>query len=83
MYKLKYARKVLAFMTCSALSLGIIACYPKLTNEGSTVEAARTIAEIQEQRKANAEKIAALESQISDLEGDKNQEKQQAAYLEE
>lgn len=83
MYKLKYARKVLAFLTCSALSLGIITCYPKLTNDGSTAEAARTIAEIQEQRKANAEKIAALESQISDLEGDKNQEKQQAAYLEE
>lgn len=83
MYKLKYARKVLAFLTCSALSLGIITCYPNITNDGSKAEAARTIAEIQEQRKANAEKIAALESQISDLEGDKNYEKQQAAYLEE
>lgn len=83
MYKLKHTRKVLAFLTCSTLSLGIITCYPKITNDGSTAEAARTIAEIQEQRKANAEKIAALESQISDLEGDKNYEKQQAAYLEE
>lgn len=83
MYKLQYVRKVLAFLTCSALSLGIITSYPEFTNDGSTAEAARTIAEIQEQRKANAEKIAALESQISDLEGDKNYEKQQAAYLEE
>ncbi len=83
MYKLKYVRKVLSFLTCTALSLGIVAAYPTLTNDSDTVRAARTIAEIQEQRKANAEKIAALESQISDIEGDKNYEKQQAAYLEE
>ena len=83
MYKLKYVRKVLSFLTCTALSLGIVAAYPTLTNDADTVRAARTIAEIQEQRKANAEKIAALESQISDIEGDKNYEKQQAAYLEE
>ncbi len=83
MYKLKYVRKVLFFLTCTALSLGIVVAYPTLTNDADTVRAARTIAEIQEQRKANAEKIAALESQISDLEGDKNYEKQQAAYLEE
>ena len=83
MYKLKYVRKVLSFLTCTALSLGIVVAYPTLTNDADTVRAARTIAEIQEQRKANAEKIAALESQISDLEGDKNYEKQQAAYLEE
>ncbi len=83
MYKLKYVRKVLSFLTCTALSLGIVVAYPTLTNDADTVRAARTIAEIQEQRKANAEKIAALESQISDLEGNKNYEKQQAAYLEE
>ena len=83
MYKLKYVRKVLSFLTCTALSMGIVAAYPTLTNDADTVRAARTIAEIQEQRKANAEKIAALESQISDIEGDKNYEKQQAAYLEE
>ncbi len=83
MYKLKYVRKVLSFLTCTTLSMGIVAAYPTLTNDADTVRAARTIAEIQEQRKANAEKIAALESQISDIEGDKNYEKQQAAYLEE
>lgn len=83
MYKLKYARKVLSFLTCSVLSVGIITAYPHLSNDGTNAEAARTIAEIQEQRKANAEKIAALEDKISVLEGDKTQEKQQAAYLEE
>ncbi len=83
MYKLKFARKALAFLTCSALSLGIVASYPNLTNDANTAEAARTIGEIQEQRKANAEKIAALEEKIGGLEGEKNYEKQQQAYLEE
>lgn len=83
MYKLKFARKMLAFIACSALSLGIITSYPKLTNEGSTAEATRTIAEIQEERKINSQKIADLEAKISGIEGEKNYEKQQAAYLEE
>lgn len=83
MYKLKSARKALAFISCAALSLGIITSYPALTNDGSKAEAARTIAEIQEERKANAQKIADLEDKISNVEGEKNYEKQQAAYLEE
>ncbi len=83
MNKLKFIRKALALITCTAISLGITASFPKLTNDGSTAEAARTIGEIQEQRKANAEKIAALEEKIGGLEGEKNYEKQQQAYLEE
>lgn len=83
MNKLKFIRKALALITCTAISLGIAASFPKLTNDGSTAEAARTIGEIQEQRKANAEKIAALEEKIGGLEGEKNYEKQQQAYLEE
>ncbi|MBR5514337.1 MAG: peptidoglycan DD-metalloendopeptidase family protein [Ruminococcus sp.] len=83
MYKLKFARKALAFLTCSALSFGIVASYPNMTSDTNTAEAARTIGEIQEQRKANAEKIAALEAKIGNIEGEKNYEKQQAAYLEE
>ncbi len=83
MYRLKYARKILSFLTCSALSIGVVTACPAFTNNVDTARAARTIAEIQEQRKANAEKIAALESKIADLEGDKNYEKQQAVYLEE
>lgn len=83
MNKLKFIRKTLALITCTAISLGITSSFPKLTNDGSTAEAARTIGEIQEQRKANAEKIAALEEKIGGLEGEKNYEKQQQAYLEE
>ncbi len=83
MYYLKHVKKVLSFLTCSAISLGIIAAYPRSAEDGNYAEAAKTIAEIQEQRKKNAEKIASLENQISDLEGDKDKEKQQQAYLEE
>lgn len=81
MYSLKGTKKILSFITCSVLSLGIVASYPLLTENGDHADAAKTIAEIEEQRKANAEKIAALEEQIDGLEGDKNQEKQQQAYL--
>lgn len=83
MYYLKHVKKILSFLTCSAISLGIIAAYPKSAEDGNYAEAAKTIAEIQEQRKINSEKIAALETQITDLEGDKDKEKQQQAYFEE
>lgn len=82
MKKLKIAKRVLSFMTCSAISIGILAAYPLLTDK-SEVQAAKTLQEIQEQRKANSEKIAALENKINDLEGDKNYEKQQQEYLNE
>lgn len=83
MYYLKHVKKILSFLTCSAISLGIIAAYPKFAEDGNYAEAAKTIAEIQEQRKINSEKIATLETQITNLEGDKDKEKQQQAYYEE
>lgn len=82
MKKLKIAKKVLSFMTCAAISAGVMAAYPSFTDKGE-VQAAKTLQEIQEQRKANSEKIAALESKINDIEGDKNYEKQQQEYLNE
>ena len=83
MYRLKFAGKILSFLTCSAISLGMVLYYTPASNKMKTAQAARTIAEIQEQRKVNTEKIAALEDKISALEGNKKQEKQQAAFLEE
>lgn len=83
MYLLKKTKKVLAFITCTALSLGVLTVFPWATDNAAETYAARTIEEIQEQRKANAEKIAALESQISTLEGDKSAEEAQKAALEE
>ena len=82
MKKLKIAKKVLSFMTCAAISAGVMAAYPSFTDKGE-VQAAKTLQEIQEQRKANSEKIADLESKINDIEGDKNYEKQQQEYLNE
>lgn len=83
MLNLKIARKILAYISCTALSIGIIASYPAFTDNSGKAEAAKTIAEIEEQRKANSEKINALEQQINALEGDKNYEEQQQAYLSE
>ena len=74
MNKLYIAKKVLSGMTCSALALGIVTAYVSAPT-GSQDVSAKTIAEIQEQRKQNSEKIAALETEISGLEGDKANEK--------
>ena len=79
MYKLKTAKKILTFITCSVMTAGLITAFPSLTVNNNAQ--AKTLAEIQEQRKSNDEKIAALENQITGLEGNKEQEKQQQAYL--
>ncbi|MDE7098170.1 MAG: hypothetical protein K2O60_03390, partial [Ruminococcus sp.] len=81
MYKLRIAKKVLTFLTCSVMSMGLIALYPMSTDNNNAE--AKTIAEIQEQRKANQAKIEELELQINGLEGDKNSEQQQQNYLNE
>lgn len=69
-------------MTCAAISVGVAAAYPSFTDKGE-VQAAKTLQEIQEQRKANSEKIADLENQLKDIEGNKNYEEQQQEYLNE
>ena len=74
MKKILIAKKVLAFMTCSALSAGFITAYPSISDHTQNISA-RTIAEIQEEREANEAKIAEYENQINALEGDKNSEK--------
>ncbi len=79
MYKLKTAKKILTFITCSVMAAGLITAFPSLTVNNNAQ--AKTLAEIQEQRKANEEKISALENRITGLEGNKEQEKQHQAYL--
>ncbi|MCM1506169.1 MAG: peptidoglycan DD-metalloendopeptidase family protein [Ruminococcus flavefaciens] len=74
MKKLIIVKKILAFMTCSALSAGIVAGYPSMTDNHTDVSA-KTIAEIQEERKANEAKIAEYEAQMNSLEGDKASQK--------
>jgi murein DD-endopeptidase MepM/ murein hydrolase activator NlpD len=73
MSKLKSAKKVLSFVSCLAISLGVAAAYPAST--GTNDASAKTIAEIQQQRKENQDKIAALETEISSLQDDKDNNK--------
>ena len=82
MSKLSITKKVLAFICCSVLSVGIIAANPLAADKYQDVSAL-TMQEIEEQKKANADKIAALEGQISSLEGDKSNEEEQQSYLNE
>lgn len=72
MSNLKLTRKILSFVTCTAISLGATVLYPSIQSKDA--DAARTIAEIQEQRKANSDKIAELEYQINSLAEDKANE---------
>ena len=73
MRKLAVTKKILTFLCCTAVSVGAVAAYPAVTDRCQDASA-KTIQEIQEERKANNEKIAALQSQIDSLEGDKNNE---------
>ena len=74
MKKLIIVKKILAFVTCSAISAGIVAGYPSATDNQTDVSA-KTIAEIQEERKANEAKIAEYEAQINSLESNKASQK--------
>ncbi len=53
--------KIFAFLICSAVSAGAVDSFPSQENS------AKTIPEIQEERKQNEEKIAEYEKQISEL----------------
>ncbi|MCQ2490339.1 MAG: peptidoglycan DD-metalloendopeptidase family protein [Ruminococcus sp.] len=74
MRKLAVTRKLLSFICCTAVSVGAVAAYPAVTDRCQDVSA-KTIQEIQEERKANNEKIAALQGEIDVLEGDKQSER--------
>lgn len=73
MSNLKIFKKVLSAVLCTAVSLGVTVVYPAASPKEDV--SAKTIAEIQEQRKANQEKIQALEADINYLEGNKANEK--------
>ena len=74
MRKLTVTKKILTFLCCAAVSVGAVAAYPAVTDNCQDASA-KTIQEIQEERKANNEKIAALQQEIDSLEGDKNNER--------
>ena len=62
-------------MMCAAISAGLITAFPNFTGNSPDVSA-RTIAEIQQERDQNNEKIAEYEAMISSLEGDKQNEQE-------
>ncbi len=75
MKNLTAVKKILSFMTCAAVSVGATAFSPSLFNKNNDVSA-KTITEVQEQRRLNEVKIAELETQIQALEGNKKSEKE-------
>lgn len=83
MYHLKSMKKVLAFLTCTVISAGILTAIPSSSSVSKPSAATTmTLAEIQEKRKENEAKIAELEANINALEGDKAREQEQQEYLE-
>ena len=83
MRKLRMIKRVLSFVTCSALSIALITNTIAFNNKSSKPANAKTLSEIQQERQANTEKIADLEVQINSLEGNKNQEQQYQNVLNE
>lgn len=73
MKKLHIAERVLSFLVCTAVSAGAVVSYECVKDDSRSVSA-RSVVDIQEQRKDNDEKIAELEEKISALEGDKDEE---------
>lgn len=89
MRRLAVTKKILSYLCCTALSIGAVTAYPVITDRCQDASA-KSLQEIQEERKANNEKIAVLQGQIDGLEGDKNNEKayqdslnEQISYIQE
>ncbi|MBR6386451.1 MAG: peptidoglycan DD-metalloendopeptidase family protein [Ruminococcus sp.] len=73
MSKLSIVKKILSFIVCISVSAGIVCAYPVFSDKDVM---AKTVLELQEQRKSNEEKIKELESQLTQLEGNKKKEKE-------
>lgn len=77
MKKLSILKKSLSFLTCSALSLALVARYNNVSSgrKSATEASAKSLNEIQAERDANNQKIAELENQIADLQGSADDQK--------
>lgn len=73
MKKLRIVKKLITFITCSALAVAFMT-YDSGSFSSDYDVSAKTLAEIQEERKENEAKIAEYEEKIKELEGDKEQE---------
>lgn len=77
MKKLNILKKSLSFLTCSALSLALVAGYNNASSgrKSATEASAKSLNEIQAERDVNNQKIAELENQIADLQGSADDQK--------
>ncbi|MBE6862678.1 MAG: hypothetical protein E7497_07270 [Ruminococcus sp.] len=75
MFRLSKIRKLAAFLVCSALTVNLISFYNGRSSSDGSVNA-KTIAEIQEERKQNEEKIAALQQELDVIGNDKAEEQE-------
>ncbi len=73
MKNLNMIKRVLSFVTCSALSISLISAFPSTANDGKSASA-KTIDEIHAEKEANDAKIADLEKKIGTIEGNKKKE---------
>ena len=73
MNKLNITKKILSFVTCLALSSGIVTVYPAVTNR-SEKASARTLQEVEEEREANQRKINELQLKLDALGSDRSDE---------
>ena len=83
MKKLRMIKRILSFVTCSALSIALITNTTVSDGRNGKTAYAKTLNEIQQEREANNQKIADLEVQIGSLEGNKAQEQQYQNVLNE
>jgi len=73
MSKLCRIKKILTLLTCSVITVSLISAYSGNESDNNKIHA-KTIAEIQEERKQNEDKIADLQNDIDALEGKKDEE---------
>ncbi len=75
MFRLSGTKKFCATVLCAAVTLNMALYYAGEDAEQNFGAEAKTLAEIQEERKSNEAQIAELEEKISSLEGQKENEK--------
>lgn len=84
MSKFGIMKKILSFIVCSALSLGIVTGYSLSSGKKNAADvAAKTIAEIQEEKAANEAKIAEYQQQLNELSDSKEDEEAYQQTLQE
>lgn len=81
MYKLSRFKRILTFLTCSVITVSFISSYSG--GEKTNNVQAKTISEIQQERKENEERIAALEGELGQISDDLVSEQEYQGYLSE